>query len=361
MGQKMKKHCYLWLALRLMRKQRFISRSVFCSILFSSILLHVFCGLGCYFWRQVHGGKTGPASFGSGQLVLTALAAVLLVLVFSCSAVLIRNLLSLTFTQRWKSLERFLILGASGKDILFLAAVGTGLLTVIAVSAGCMIWFVTGRLLGFRPELPVWLLAGVPAWLTLLSGCCGVLPVWRALCRPLQLSGAGYIDAPMDVKNKHPGRKIWVHNCIGVFYRKTDDKNEYRKSGSYIFAGFMSKKYYLADRKRHRRIAFTVSAAVLLYVPAADLIDKNLEMNRAGLLEKYGITYTCISEGQEQLQAGMEECRNLKAAAEAASAEAVSYVCMPGTASIASALLSNDFLSVLDKAGRLDRRIKAAG
>lgn len=335
----MKKHCFLWLTLRLMKKQKSESRSVFCCMLFSSILLHVFCGLGCYFFNQVHGEKSGAASFGLGQLILAALAAVLLILVFSCSAVLIRNLFSLTFVQRWKSLGRFFILGATGKDILFMAAAETGLLMVIAVPAGCMLSILIGRLLGFRLEMPFWILAGIQMWLALFSCCCGVLPVWRALCRPLQLSGTGYIDVPMD-----------------VFCRRADGKKGYGKSGTYIFAGFMSEKYYLADRKRHRRIVFTILAAVLLYVPAAYLIDKNLEMDRSGFLEKYGITYTCTPKDREQLQAAMEECRNLKAEAASASAEAVSYVCMPGTAFIASALLSSDLLSALEKAGWTEER-----
>ncbi len=320
-----KRHCFLWLTLRLLYRQKLRSAAVFSCILFSGIQLQVFCGLGCYFWKQVHGEKEGTVSYGYGQVILMLLAVVLLVLVFSCAAALVRNLFSMAFAQRWKSMERFLILGATGKEMLLLAAADTGLLTAVAGLAGCVALTFMESLAGLRLEMPFWMMAGIWGWITVLSFGCGVLPVWRAVRKPLQISGAGAPPVAMKIQT-----------------------GKIRRTDKFSFAVFMAGKYASSDRRRQRRITYTILAAVLLYVPAADLIRQNLEADRAGLTEKYGISYTCIPQEREQLQKGITECRNLRAAITAAS---VGYVCVRGTASVASELLSSDLTGMLQKAG----------
>lgn len=116
----MKRYCFLWLTLRLMKKQKLRTVALFLGGFSVSFLLFTFCRIGYYFWSQVHSTSSDFTSYGFGQSVLIALAVVLVAVVFFCSAVLLRSLFGLTFERKWCSLNRLWMLGARKNDMIFL-------------------------------------------------------------------------------------------------------------------------------------------------------------------------------------------------------------------------------------------------
>lgn len=356
-----------WLALRLMGKQKLRVRAVFFGLLLSSAMLHAFCAFGYYFWEQVHGTRRQAVEFGSGQRILITLVAVLVVLVFSCSAVLVQNLFALTFRQKWWSLGRFLALGATGKDLFFMAAVECGILFGTAVPFGWMLAYLAVRLMGIDAKLPFWMAGGIHIWLLALSAWCGLWPVWRAVRMPPHLSRAGYGTAWHTNKQflQHMHRH-GANRMPGTILRRRGSLQDIRKYGKnkavshhIPFVVVMSKKYHAASRRHYQKISLTIIAAVLLYVPPSYLIHRNLKADQAGLDEKYGVTYSCFPTDDGELKKAVGECRRLRAAA--APADSMFYVSMQGTASIATELLSCDLLAVLDRAGWQKEKTLQAG
>ncbi len=339
---------FLWLALRLMKKQRLRTITVFCSILLSSFLLYAFCGMGYYFWVQVHGGHLETAVFDSSQRVLAALAAVLAGIVFFCSAVFIRNLFALTFPQKWASLYRLLLLGAAGRELFFLAAVELGTLFAAASPSGWMLAQAAARLAGISPGMPPWIAGCIQVWLFALSCFYGIRPVLRAMRGPFLVSGVAS-TAYFRIPQKRHRQKKYKQKPLYLQALREKAGTQRLQHHPRSFAFYMSKKYYLAGRRQYGRIAFTIAAAILLYVPASYLVDTNLQINRTGLYQTYGITYSCIPSDQAQLYQGIDECRYLQDTAK--SAAAMCYVKMPGTASIEAGLLSSRLLDVLEKSG----------
>ena len=123
--EKGKKKWNLWLTLRLFRKQKLRTAAIMCGMLFSGFLLTAFAGLGHDFWEQIHEGADEAAEYDSTQKILILLAVVLALLVTSCAGILLRNLFSLTFPQRWRSLHRLISLGAGFRDIIRMEIMGT--------------------------------------------------------------------------------------------------------------------------------------------------------------------------------------------------------------------------------------------
>lgn len=114
------KYNFLWLTLRLMKKQKLRTLTIFCGTFFSSFLLSSFGSLGYNFWNQVHDGNSEASTFDSTQWILIALVLILLGLVILCSAVLTYNLLSLTFIQKWRSMGGLITLGADSSNLVFM-------------------------------------------------------------------------------------------------------------------------------------------------------------------------------------------------------------------------------------------------
>lgn len=331
----MRKHWQLNLAFRLIKKQRLRTAAVFCGIFLSAFLLHAFCSLGWYFLKQVCApeSNTTTAAYGSGYHVLTALAVLLFLTVCSCSAILLHQLISLTFLQKWNGLRRLITLGASRKDILFMTAAEFFILCGTALFASHILIFVAAKYINYSLSVclkkPLWLTGCIDIWLSLLSCFLLVLPVLRAFRRPLHTAYAQ--SAPPICKK---GRRI---SAAGI-----------SRTG-FSFALFLSKKYSASDRRRHFRIVLTVTAAVLLYVPSDYLIRTNIKADKEGLNQKHGITYTCSPSDASSLHQSVNECRRLMSAAD--SKDSVLYVRLPGSAVIPAGLLSRSLLAVLKKAG----------
>lgn len=321
----MKENCFLWLTLRFMRKQKLRTCSIFCGIVFSGFLLHAFCALGCYFIEQASGEATESTLFDSSQKILVALSVLLLILVFACGGVLLRNLFSLTSVYRRQSMHRLLTLGARRKDILVMAVLETAIFTGVGVPFGYLLAFFSVYISGIPFVLPFWLSSCIWLWQIALCCCFGILPVFS------------YCD------------KIWL--LPGINSRQLRQSHEINVAAlqDRPFVSFMVKKYRNANRGHYRRITFTIIASILLYVPASYLIRTNLRVHAQGLHEKYGIEYLCMPDNFYELQDSMAQCRILKGTAQ--EAESVFYVCMPGTASISSRLLSSELIGYLEKAG----------
>lgn len=277
----------LWLTLRFLRKQKLRTAAILCGMLFSGFLLTAFGSLGYDFWRQVHSGADGAAEYDSTQQILILLIAVLLLLVTSCTGILLRNLFSLIFSQRWRSLTRLISLGADFRDIFHMEVMGIILLFLAAVPLGCGLAVLMGNRMGIRHEAPFWMMGGVMLWSFLVSCICGIKPLTAASRR-------------QEGKGPHPGksrRKKKVHG------KKTRPR--------FGFLWYVTGRYHHASRGQYLRITVSVIAAILLYVPVGYLIDTNISVQRSGLYERYGIQYNCSPQNQEELETALQEYRRL--------------------------------------------------
>ena len=323
----MNQYRFFWLALRLMRKQKLRTLTLFSGGLSASFLLYTFCGMGYYFWEQVHSTSSGDVSYGFGQYVLAALAAVLLAVVCSCSVILLQSLFALTFEQKWRSLNLLRILGACTKDLIFMAAAELCILFCTAIPLGMGLAVFISVQIGLYTKLPVWLVSSIGLWIFGIFFCSGFFPFCKI------------VFGPIDVSCR----------CLQSNTRHAHSRcKKQKKTRVNSFVLFMSGRYHTADRKRHRRITLTMVAAIILYVPASYLLHTNIRMNQAGLYEKYGIEYSSFPDDEVELKKSIEECRNLTAAVPV---DSVFYVEMHGTVCVASELLSNELLSALEEAG----------
>lgn len=265
----------LWVTLRFIGKQRLRTAAILCGMLFSSFLLTAFGSLGYDFWRQVHGEAGEGAEFDSTRKILILLILILLLLVTSCAGILLRNLFSLTFPQRRRSLERLISIGADFRDIAKLEVLEILILYIAAVPGGCMLAVGLSGRMGIRTPTPLWIPGGVMLWILLVSCVRGVRP-------------------PEEKK--------------GFKKRKASKKHSRPRLG---FLWYAAGKYRRAHRERYLRITVSVMAAILLYVPAGYLIDTNIAGQRSGLNARYGIRYDCSPENREELEAALQEYRRL--------------------------------------------------
>lgn len=323
----MNQYRFFWLAFRLMRKQKLRTLTLFLGGLSASFLLYTFCGMGYYFWNQVHSTSSGDVSYGFGQYVLAALAVLLLAVVCSCSVILLQSLFALTFEQKWRSLNLLQILGACTKDLIFMAAAEICILFCTAIPLGMGLAVFVSAQVGLYTKLPVWIGSSIGLWIFGIFFCCGFFPFCKIVFGPIDVS-----CRCLQSNTRHAPSRCKKQNQTGI--------------NSFIL--FMSGRYHTADRKRHRRITLTMIAAIILYVPASYLLHTNIRMNQAGLYEKYGIEYSSFPDDEVELKKSIEECRKLTAAV---SVDSVFYVEIHGTVCVASELLSNELLSTLKKAG----------
>lgn len=317
------KYGYLWLALRLMKKQKLRTLTVFCGILFSSFLLSTFGRLGYYFWNQVHEGASEITEFDSTQWILIVLVMVLLLLVGACSVIFLYNLFSLTFVQKWHSMERLMTLGATQGNIIFMVITEINMIYCVAAPMGIISAFVIEKWIGVHVDFPIWMTAGILIWVFIVSCICGVKPVLYTIRKPL-LYGVNKYG-----KNRCIGSKIPVYS-VG-------------------FTSFMVKKYFRANRGHYIRIILTMIAVIVLYVPADYLINTDLRVQQSELYQKYGIRYTYTPQNYETMVASLKECQNLADAN--TDADSMIYVQLKGRTTIKSDLLSQELLDILNEAG----------
>lgn len=322
--------CRLWLTWKLIRNQKLRTAAIFCGLLFSCFLLESFGTFGYDFWMQVHGGGTGEAAaYDQTQLILISLVAVLLMLVAACSGILLHNLYSLTFAQRWRTLARLLALGARPRDIAAMAVLENIILYCTCVPLGCLLTLTAADIVGIRSSAPLWLTGGILLWIWAVSCLCSIRPLWAALRRP----------SPEPKKR----RKRFTRQSSKCLHPMRLHSMGFDSIG---FRSFMTRKYRLSNRSHHIRIIITVLAAILLYVPASYLIETNLSVQRAGLDAEYGIQYDCMPQNRPELDASLSECRRL-----AAESPPVIYVSMSASASVKTDLLSKELLDILKSAG----------
>lgn len=315
-------NCNLWLTLRLLRKQKLRTVTIFCGILFSTFLLTAFCGFGYEFWVQVHGGTGESAAFDSTQGILIRLIVVLLLLILSCAITLLHNLCSLTFPQRWRSLSRLLALGANSSGMIAMALTETLLLFGAAAPAGFLLARAVVGCIGVSCSMPGWMTGAVLLLLLLVSCLCNIRPL---LAVP---------KSPSFQPKKAPRRHI----------RKPQTGGH-----SPVFLRFMAKRYRRANRGAYIRAALTILAAILLYVPAGYLISRNIAAQQSGLYTKYGIQYSGQPHSREELMFVLEEYRKL--AAECPRDEAMLSVAFYTTASVKTNSISSRLHTALKNAG----------
>ncbi len=323
MGADMK-NFNLWLTLRLIRKQKLRTITIFCGILFSCFLLAAFCSFGYDFWMQVHGETREMAQFDSTQGILILLITVLLLLILLCSITLLHNLCSLTFTQRRRSLTRLLALGADTRSIITVELIETLMLFCAAAPTGLILALTAIYKVGVLYPAPGWMLGGILAWVLLVSCVCNARPL-LLLMKKQNFKG----------KNFRASRR-----------RKLRDK---ARKQSCSFPLFMAQKYRRANRRFYIRITMTIVAAILLYVPASYLINSNIAAQQSGLHTKYGIQYTCGPRNKGELESAIQEYQRL--AAECDSDEAAVSVVFYTTASVKIDEISHELRSSLKKAG----------
>lgn len=331
----------LWLALRFLKKQKLRTVTIFCGILFSCFLMTAFGSFGYDFWRQVHSEAKEETKFDSTQRILVLLVMVLLLLVASCAAILLHNLFSLTFLQRWRSLSRLISLGADLRDMAVMEVMGTGILFCIAAPVGYMLTFVLGHLIGISHQAPFCLSGGGMLWIFLVSCSCGIRPLLAAFY-------------------KAEGWK-WNSYKTGRRVRHVQIAKRTARNTSGSFWWYMSKKYRHANRGHYVRITVTVIAAILLYVPAGYLIDTNISVQQSGLYAKYGIEYSCSPQNKEELAIALEECGRLLKETEdnamsggggsSMGAEAIVCVSLYAAASVRADAISAELYSALKAAG----------
>ncbi|MDE7298810.1 MAG: ABC transporter permease [Lachnospiraceae bacterium] len=338
---------YIWLVLRLIKKQKLRTVTIFCGILFSCILLITFCSFGYDFWKQVHQGAGEEAEFDFTQKVLILLMAVLLLLIVMCAAILLHNLFSLTFPQRWQSLVRLVSLGADPAGLVGMGLLENLLLYMAAAPAGVILSLAAVHRIGIQYRIPVWMMAAILAGILLFSCVCNIRPLLSVLhqtefrrtqCtyrqrKRLVKTNADSVDDSADTGRKHRNR------------------NRRRKAHHAVrsFPLYISARYRQTNRGHYFRTTVTILAAILLYVPASYLIDTNISVQQSGLYEKYGILYNCHPRDKVQLEAALEEYRQLAALCEESGS--MGYVAFYTTASVDTARISSELQRELKKAG----------
>lgn len=264
------KHVYLRLTLRLMKKQKLRTLTIFCGILFSCFLLSAFGEFGYDFWHQVHEGTTERIEFDSTQFVLAALITVLLSLVTVCSVILLYNLSSLAFLQRWRCMNCLMTLGAERSSILFMMAEEIAIIYVIAAPLGQGLALLVGRWAGAKITPPLWMCGEILLWVWIISCICGAKTILEAMRKLLYLSGK--VISAGKTRNRRDGN---CRRSLGV-------------------TSFMARRYYRANRGRYIRMILTFIAIIVLYVPASYLINTNLHVQQHELTRKYGIQYQFV-------------------------------------------------------------------
>lgn len=326
--------CRLWLAWKLIRRQKLRTGAIFCGLLSSVFLLGAFGSFGYDFWIQVHQGSGENVGYDQTQMILIALVAVLLLLVAGCSGILLHNLYSLTFARRWRSLARLGTLGTGPRDLLMMTLFENAFFYVACVPSGWMLAVACGKIVGIQSRPPLWLLGGIMLWIWLVSCFCSLRPLWTALHRPTgePVPGACHKKSGMSVRGfESRGKKLPRH--------RTDRK------APMGFRRFMTGKYRRANRGHHVRTVLTILAAVLLYVPVSYLIETNISVQRAELDAKHGIQYGCSPQSKAELEDALSECRRL------ADDTSVIYVSMHASASVEADDLSESLRKLLDAAG----------
>lgn len=317
----------LWLALRFLRRQRLRTVTIFFGILFSCFLLTAFGSLGYDFWRQVHSGSDETTKFDSTQSILIALVIVLLLLVVSCTAVLLYNLFSLTLMQRRQSLVRLSSLGMDFRDMAVVEVIETGILYCAAAPFGYMFTLLLLHCLAIRHPVPFWITGGSMLWIFLASCVCGIHPLFSAFYR-VKRNG---LHLKENKKLKGQMQQI---------------------RPPYSFPWYMAGKYRHANRGRYIRITVAVIAAILLYVPAGYLIDTNISVQQSRLYAKYGIGYSCSPKDGEELEAALQEYKKLdKEGKENGVPESMLCVSLSVTAFVKADAISNELFKALRDAG----------
>ncbi len=332
------KHTFLWLTLKLMRKQKLRTLTLSASILFSTFLLCAFGSFGYEFWMQIHEGSTASGEFDSTQFILISLIAVLLLLVLSCSAILLYNLFSLTALQKWNSVNRLFMLGATKQNILFMLIVELGILYSFAAPPGYLFAHILGIWIGVKYPAPIWMTGGIFLWILLLTAICGIRPILQVMQNSKPI-----FDSVLKQLKIHPETS---HSNS----RRSKRKFKSQKNNT-SFTTFMSHKYFLANRGHYLKIMLTILAAILLYVPVSYLINTNLKVHHSELEKKYGITYNCAPDNYNELLQCLQELQHLSGIDTTKCFESMIYVSLYGTTSIKSEWLSDDLITVLKKAG----------
>lgn len=115
---------------------------------------------------------------------------------------------------------------------------------------------------------PIWMTLGILLWVLVISLFCGM----RLAPKTIHTDFTMQHQFSLSTKSNIP------KNTTSYKKRKT-------------FALFMSRKYYLSNRGHYTRIVLTILSVILLYVPASYSIHTNIDVQRAELEQKYGITY----------------------------------------------------------------------
>lgn len=323
---------YTWLVLRLIKKQKLRTVSILCGMLFSCILLITFCSFGYDFWRQVHQGAGEEAEFDFTRKVLALLLAVLLLLILLCAAILLHNLFSLTFPGRWQSLMKLVSIGADPAALAGMGLLEVLLLYIVAAPVGVFLSLAAVYRIGTLYHLPVWIVAVILTGVFLFSCACNARPLLSVLRRQEFHRTQGRICR----RRKHRPKGSAGFACAD----RVPEKG---------FSRFMSARYRQANRGHYFRATVTMLAAILLYVPAGYLIETNISVQQSGLYEKYGILYNCHPRDKSQLDAALEEYRQLAALCNAGSS--MGYIAFYTTASVETDRISSELRSELMKAG----------
>lgn len=310
--------CRLWLTYKLIKNQKLRTAAIFCGLLFSCFLLESFGIFGYDFWAQVHQGTDEATTYDQTQLILILLVTILLSLVAACSGILLHNLHSLTFAQRWRSLMRLLWLGACRRDIISMTMLENAILYCASIPLGCALALMAANIIGIQSRPPFWLMGGILLWIWTVSCLCSIRPLGAALHRP----------------SHKPGTRP-----------KKSMKKRKTPPSSVNFKRFMTRTYRCANRRHHARIILTILAAILLYVPAGYLIETNINIQRAQLDARHGIQYSCSPQNWTELTNALNECRQL-----AFEDSSIVYVSVPASASVKTDLLSEDLRRILKSA-----------
>lgn len=375
-------NCHLWLTWKLIRKQKLRTAAISCGLLFSVILLGAFGNFGYDFWVQVHEGSGENVGYDRTQLILTALVAVLLALVAGCAGILLHNLYTLTFAQRWRSLTRLTALGATSRDLVIMTLQENVFFFCASALPGGLLTALSGKIVGIRCCPPFWLAGGILLWIWMVSCLCSLRPLRAALrgtslhenvaalhknAAPLRENKVtSHKNAASLRENVVPLRRntvplhenaeslrenaALIHNsdtvCIksGASLRNTRTWHK-KPAPPPNFTFFMTRKYRHANRGQHIRVILTILSAILLYTPVSYLIETNIAVQRAELEARHGIQYSCSPRTKAELENALSECRLL------ADSASVIYVSLSACASVETNVLSRELLNLLRRAG----------
>lgn len=323
------KRGYVWLTLRLMRRQRARTMTIFSGIFLASVLLTGFGGLGAGFWQEVHGGSDAGVAYDPTQWILISLVVLLSAIVLVCAGMLLHNLMTLTFAQKWRSLRRLIHMGAPFRELTGMVMGEIFLIFCVAAPSGwlCVVLVCRG-ILGISLVMPWALLAGIFLVLLVISLLCGLWPLWQ-IFRKTKFR-------PRERKNR--GHKVIGAGSAGKSRRH--------------FGRPMPCVHPMPYGRRGRmrvQIVVCLLVSLALYVPAGYVINKNIQMNRSVLDQKFGIEYNAFLSDASDYASAMDAYQKLRMVGDGW--EAMVYVRMPGQAYIPSELLSAQTLSVLEDAG----------